>query len=361
MTAAFETPRLARTALPVVAIFVFGGSLALIIGAAGDTLGFDFLAYHQAASRLLAGQPLYDLSFETSGGFGLFYYPPTFAPLILPFGLLSATAAIWSWTVLLIGAFLIGVVVLPVSATVRWWLVLLSGLSWPFAYAVKLGQVGPLLFLCLAVGWRWLDEPLRLGVSGALGAAIKLQPGLVLAWALLTGRYRAVAAGFVTLVVLAVAATLLAGVASWTDFITLVRRVSDPITTTHNFTPGAVAYQLGLSVEAASAIQLLSTVLVIVAFVVAARRAASEASYLVAVVASQLLSPILWDHYAMLLLLPVAYLLSAGRWWALVIPLVTTWPLVSLTPTLAYPVVFWVTLLAVLAVGVRARSQEQAG
>ncbi len=93
----------------------------------------------------------------------------------------------------------------------------------------------------------------------------------------------------------------------------------------------------------------------------AARRAASEASYLVAVVASQLLSPILWDHYAMLLLLPVAYLLSAGRWWALIIPLVTTWPLVSLTPALAYPVVFWVTLLAVLAVGVRARSQEHAG
>ena len=34
---------------------------------------------------------------------------------------------------------------MPVSRTVRWWIVLLAGLSWPFAYAVKLGQVGPIL------------------------------------------------------------------------------------------------------------------------------------------------------------------------------------------------------------------------
>ena len=161
---------------------------------------------------LLGWGPVYDLSFEASGGFGLFYYPPTFVPIVLPFGLLTATTAVWAWTALLIGAFLIGVAVMPVSATVRWWIVLLAGLSWPFVYAVKLGQVGPLLFACFAVGWRWLDDPLRLGLSGALGAAIKLQPGLVFVWALLTGRYRAVVAGVVALVALAAVATLLAGV-----------------------------------------------------------------------------------------------------------------------------------------------------
>ena len=361
MTIARETPRLARTALPIVAIVIFVAVVGATVAVAGDTLGFDFLAYHQAASRLLAGSPLYDLRFEASGGFGLFYYPPTFAPLVLPFGLLTATAAVWAWTVLLIGTFLIGVAVMPVSTTVRWWTILLAGSSWPFAYAVKLGQVGPLLFLCFAIGWRWLDEPRRLGLSGALGAAIKVQPALLFVWALLTGRYRAVAAGVAALLVLAVAATLLAGPGSWADFITLIRRVSDPITTAHNFTPGAIAFQLGLGADAAGLVQLASTVLVLVVVVVAARRASSEASYLVAVIASQLLSPILWDHYAMLLLLPVAYLLSAGRWWALAIPLATAVPLVAITPPIAYPIAFWVTALAVLAVGVRARSQELAG
>ena len=135
MTSALETPRLARTALPIVAILVFGVVVGAIVAVAGDTLGFDFLAYHQAATRVLDGRPAYDLGFEASGGFGLFYYPPTFVPLILPFGLLSATTAVWAWTALLIGAFLVGVVVMPVSTTVSWWIVLLAGLSWPFTYA----------------------------------------------------------------------------------------------------------------------------------------------------------------------------------------------------------------------------------
>ena len=358
MTAALETPRLARTALPIVAIIVFAGMVTATVLVAGDTLGFDFLAYHLAAARLLNGGPVYDLAFAISGGFGLFYYPPTFVPLVLPFGLLAATPAVWAWTVLLLGAFLTGVTVMPVSTTVRWWIILLAGLSWPFILGVKLGQVGSLLFLAFAIGWRWLDDPLRVGVSGALGAAIKLQPGLIFFWALLTGRYRAVAVGAVVLIVLAAAATLLAGVGVWADFLTLARRVGDPIATPHNYTPGAIAFQLGLSADAALGVEVLSAILVLIAVVASARLATSEASYLVAIIASQLLSPIIWDHYAVLLLLPVAYLLSAGRWWALIIPLVTAVPLLGITPPIVYPLAFWTTLVAVFAVGVRARAQE---
>jgi Glycosyltransferase family 87 len=358
VTAALETPRLARTALPIVAIIVFAGMVTATVLVAGDTLGFDFLAYHLAAARLLNGGPVYDLAFAISGGFGLFYYPPTFVPLVLPFGLLAATPAVWAWTVVLLGAFLIGVAVMPVSTTVRWWIILLAGLSWPFILGVKLGQVGSLLFLAFAIGWRWLDDPLRLGLSGALGAAIKLQPGLIFLWALLTGRYRAVVVGAVALLALAAAATLLAGVGVWADFFTIARRVGDPIATPHNYTPGAIAFQLGMNADAALGVEVLSAVLVLIAVVAAARLATSEASYLVAVIASQLLSPIIWDHYAMLLLLPVAYLLSAGRWWALLIPLVTAVPLLGITPPIVYPLAFWTALVAVFVVGVRARAQE---
>ncbi len=241
------------------------------------------------------------------------------------------------------------------SRTVRWWIVLLAGLSWPFAYAVKLGQVGPILYLLFAIGWRWLDDPIRLGASAALGTAIKLQPAIIFVWALLTRRWTAVAVGVVVLVVLSVLATVIAGVGAWSDFVTLVRQVGDPITTPHNFTPGAIAYQLGVPADVASLIQLASTVLVLVAVVGATRWATAEASYLVAVIASQLLSPVLWDHYAMILLLPVAYLCAAGRWWALAIPLVTATPLVGITPAIAYPACFFVTLAATLGVGVRAR------
>ena len=47
---------------------------------------------------------------------------------------------------------------------------LLAGLSWPFVYAVKLGQVGPAAVPAFAIGWRWLDDPVRLGAgTGARG------------------------------------------------------------------------------------------------------------------------------------------------------------------------------------------------
>ena len=71
--------------------------MAATLAVAGETLGYDFLAYHRAAVRVLDGEPLYDLGFQAAGGFGLFLYPPLFAPLILPFGLLSETIAIWAW------------------------------------------------------------------------------------------------------------------------------------------------------------------------------------------------------------------------------------------------------------------------
>ena len=114
-------------------------------------------------------------------------------------------------------------------------------------------------------------------------------------------------------------------------------------------------FTLGLMQDALTGAPLgqhaLALAVVAAAVLVAVWRCSAVASYLVAVIASQLVSPILWDHYAMLLLLPVAYLLSAGRWWAVAIPLVTAWPLVDITPPVAYLAAFWVTLGAVIATG----------
>jgi hypothetical protein len=157
--------------------------------------------------------------------------------------------------------------------------------------------------------------------------------------------------GAVALIAIAALATLLAGVGSWTDFLTLIRAVSDPIRTEHNFTPGAVAFASGVPAEIASVLQLASTAAALILLVVASRTGTDESSYMVAVITSQLLSPILWDHYAMLLLLPVAFLLAAGRWWAVAIPLATAWPLVGVVPPVVYPLVFWVTLVIVVLVG----------
>jgi alpha-1,2-mannosyltransferase len=355
--------RLGRSAsfLPPIAIATFAIVVGAVLWAAAvaGTFAFDFLAYHQAGQRVIAGERLYDPSVQQTGGFGLFYYPPPFVLPILPFALLPGDVASVIWVALLVAAFFAAVCLMPVATRVKWLVVLLGGLSWPVAYTFKLGQVGPLLMLLFAIGWRWLDAPGRLGASAATGALIKLQPGLVLVWAALTRRWRAVAVGLAVVVVACLVATLVVGVGAWSDYVALIRQVSDPITTPHNFTPGAVAYQAGASSAVGAWIQLTVAVLVVGAVIVAARIATAEASFLVAVVASQLLSPVLWDHYAMLLLLPVAWLLERRRWWAALIPLAMSIIVVSITPAVAYPISFGLALVVVLAVGIRERSASR--
>ena len=294
-----------------------------VAAAGADTLGYDFLAYHQAAVRLLDGQPLYDMSFATTGGFGLFYYPPTFAPLILPFGLLSATTAVWALDGdPHRGRSRPGSRSCRSRRTVRWWIVLLAGLSWPFAYAVKLGQVGPILFLLFAIGWRWLDDPIRLGASAALGTAIKLQPAIIFVWAVADPPLaRPSPSASSSWPCWRSLATLLAGVGRLVG-------LRDPRPPGRRPDHDAAQLHAGgdrLPARASRPSWRRSsswrrTVVVVGAVVAAARWATAEASYLVAVIASQLLSPVLWDHYAMILLLPVAYLCAAGRWWALAHP-----------------------------------------
>jgi glycosyl transferase family 87 len=344
---------LARAALPVLAILVFAGLLLVILATAGSTWGYDYQAYAHAAQRLLDGQPLYDPGVDLAGGFAIYLYPPPFALAIVPLAILGGQAAIAIWTGLTILAFLAGVALLPVGRTVRWLILLLGALDWPVVYSIKLGQVGPILFLLFAIGWRWLDRPGLLGGSIGLGALVKVQPGLLIGWAVLTARWRAAAVAFVVVLVGALVATVITGTRPWFDYPALLGRVSSPITTPHNFTPGAVAWQAGVPTDIAGVIQAIATLGALVAVAVAARMASADAAYLVAVVASQLISPLLWDHYAMLLLLPVAWLLERRQWWAIAVPLTTSILLIGLAPPVVYPIVFGVCLAAPILVGRR--------
>jgi alpha-1,2-mannosyltransferase len=314
---------------------------------AAHTFGFDFLAYHEAANRILGGERLYDPTIRDINGQGLFYYPPPFVFAILPLAPLAGDVATWLWLGLSVAALLAGIALMPVGPTTRWLVLLLAGLSWPVAYALKLGQVGPILLFAFVSGWRWIDRPTILGAAGAFGAIVKIQPGLVLVWALVTGRLRAVVVGAVILAAAAIAATVVMGGPSiWTDLLSLLRNVSDPIRHPHSVTPGAVAFRLGLAADSAALLQLGSTIAVVGFALWSALRQQPVVSYLVVVVASQLVSPILWDHYAMLLLIPIAWLLDRGRWWAVLPALATSVLLLPFgLPDVIYPVAFWLVLL----------------
>jgi hypothetical protein len=347
---------LARAALPILAIGIFGLTTVAILATAHGTWGYDYQAYAHAAQRLLDRQPLYDPNVDLAGGFAIYLYPPPFALAFVPFALLGDPAGLWAWTALLIGCMIAAIALMPVSVQLRWVMLLLAGLDWPVVYSLKLGQVGPILLLLFVLGWRWLDQPIRLGATIAIGTLIKIQPALLGVWALLTGRPRAAAVAAVGVVAVVLVTLPVVGLGAWSDYVTILRSVSQPITTPHNFTPGAILYQAGLDAGTASVIQWLAVAATLVVAVVAARRLSAAASFMVAVVATQLISPLLWDHYAVILLAPAAWLISRGARWAVAIPLATSLPVLPFVPAAIYPIVFGVSLLAPFVVDRRAEA-----
>ncbi len=332
--------------LPPLAIGLGCLTVAAILLSAGPTLGYDFLAYLGGAQRIREGQPLYD-TVRSAGDFGLYYYPPPFAMVLVPLTLLPASQSTWLWLLTSVCSAIAAIALMPVRREVRWAVLLLAVTSWPFLYAVKLGQVGPFLLLLFSLAWRGRDAALGFGLSSAAGALVKIQPLLLLGWAIARRRWQAVAVAVGSLAAVVLASVVILGPTVWRDYLSLLGRVAAPITTPHNFTPGAVAYQLGASAEAASALQWATTALVIFVLLGGWALADEEASLVATVVGSQLLSPILWDHYAVVLLLPVAFLLDRRQWWAAAIPL-ACW-----LPAPVYPVLFWVCLVAPLAVAGR--------
>ena len=328
-------------------------------------LGFDYRAYDLAVDHLFGGETMYDPNATETGGFGLFFYPPPFAVMVIPFAALPTDLGVTLWTAFLVAVSLIAIWLLPVSTRVRLVVLLLAVLSWPLVYAIALGQVGPLILLTFAAGWRWLDRPLPLGISVALGGAIKIQPAILVGWAVLTGRLRAAAIAIVAGLVLAAVATVIAGPASWFEEASLLSRVSKPVLTPHAFGVGRLLYEAGVPESTSMLAHLANLALVVLVALFATLRATPVASYLAVVVASQFLSPVLWDHYALVLLLPVAWLLERRRWWAALIPLLTPTPLVLFqvqTTGWLYPIAFWAALLAVTWVGWReARPLPAAG
>jgi hypothetical protein len=346
----------ARRLAPVLALALLALTTGAVLASAGATLGYDYQAYAHAAQNLLDGRQLYDPNVDVAGGFAIYLYPPPFALAVVPFTLLPGSLGTWAWLGALVAAFLAGTAILPVRPGIRWAIVLLAALSLPFLYSVKLGQVGPLLYLCFAIGWRSLDRPLPLGLAIAVGALTKVQPALLFAWMTITRRWRALLVGLVACGAATLIVTLVTGVATWTDYVALLGRVSQPVTTPKNMTPGAIASRAGASLEVATALQCASAAATLAITVFAWLRRDPETGFVVGVVASQVLSPLLWDHYAMLLLLPVALLLERRQWWAIVIPLVTWLPVDAL-----YPLAFGVCLVAPVAGRIRVEGWRSKG
>lgn len=343
----------ARSSLPRPGPLAVGGALLLgvvaagIWTAAGSQLGFDYDAYRAAALRLLQGLPLYDLGADRVGPAGLFLYPPPVAIAVVPFALLAEPLATYLWCAAMVVVVIAAIALMPVPARTREIVLVAAALHWPTQQAIKLGQVEPIVLLLFVVAWRSLDRPRRFGLAAGLGTLVKLRPAILLAWALASRRAGAVRAGLAAIIVVGVATTALAGPDAWLDYPRLLARVGDATETPYAMTAGAIAFRLGAAPEVARTVQFAYLVAVAGLLVATLRLSTDEAGFMAAVVGSQALSPVIWDHYAIVLLAPVAFLLVRGATWAVALLAATPIFLVGVLPSVVYPALFLVTLAAI--------------
>ncbi|MBA2719599.1 MAG: DUF2029 domain-containing protein [Chloroflexi bacterium] len=337
-------------------IVAIGAVIVAYIGygllTAQSTLGCDFLAYFNASVNWAHHRPIYDLSVASTGTCGIYQYPPPFVMLAIPFSVFGFDMGNGLWIAFLLACWGIGTAILPVRPTTRIIILLVGAVGWPLLYGVRLGTVAPILYVLFALAWRNLERPVWLGASVAIGAMVKLQPGLIAVWLLVRRDWRALAAAAVVGAVIAGIAAVV-GLFDWLGLLTLLRSLSNAVDIPVNMAIGATLRSLGMDLELARTIQTVNTIVILAIVVVTGIRLPRTAGFLVAVVASQLISPIVWAHYAVILLLPVAWLLDRGQWWAILIPLVHLWVLLPFAPNWTYAVAFHATLIGLIVVGWR--------
>ncbi|TME08737.1 MAG: DUF2029 domain-containing protein [Chloroflexi bacterium] len=185
----------------------------------------DFITYHAGVLRLLAGQPLY-ATFQLAGPYSLgdaafgqgYVYPPSAAILSAPLGLMPLELASLTFSVLSALALASVVYLIPrrdgASRTAAAAITLLVVGSGPGVWSIGTGNINTLV--AAAIGMMWL-APRSAGYLAAVGALVKLYPGMGIVWVV---RKRGGLAGPTAVGAIGFAACLVAvGVAPWLQFV----------------------------------------------------------------------------------------------------------------------------------------------
>lgn len=288
----------------------------------------DFEAYRDASVRLAEVGTLYltsslESAFGPQGG-GLYLYPPPFGIAMTPFTGLPAETGAVLWYGFKLAALLVACLLMPVRLETR---MLALGVS-VFGFAVlrdlTMGNVSTLLLVPLAAGWRWLDRPAG-SIALAVATAVRASTGAFLLWFLMRRAWRPLGWMIGTGLALILLSLPFVGIEGYRDYFTLLGNVSVTDELNQNRHVVALALGLGLPPERTWLV-LLPTVVVALGAIGLSTRRDVEVGYMVAVAASLLLAPLMWDHYLVALLLPAAFLFERGRTWAIGLPLLSWLP-----------------------------------
>jgi hypothetical protein len=325
---ASDSPRPLRERLPLLAAWVAAGVAALFLLLASTQFvkssgyAFDFNCYWGGAQRLAAGTGIY-LPQNLEGPFqhgapAVYVYAPPLAVLMAPATALPFDVAAFGWLVLHLVALVAACALMPVGRPIRLAAFAVAAFSSPLLVDLNLGNVSTFVLLVSVIGWRWLDRPAA-AVALAAGMALRPQLGVVLVWWLVRRRFRLVAWAVLAGAALVIATLPFVGVQGYADFLRVVRndQVAGVI---HNGSLESAAIFLGFSGPVPTLAFVLGAAVAVGAILVSLRRD-TEISYAVTLCASLLLTPLLWGHYLLVLLIPAALLAQRGRVWALALPL----------------------------------------
>jgi hypothetical protein len=217
---------------------------------------------------------------------------------------------------------------MPVPRWIKLATLAVSVVSAEFLYDLNLGNVSLIVTFLAVVAWRWLDRPLS-GISIAASLCVRPAMGALWLWWIVRRQWQAAAwvvLGFAAIVVISVP---FVGLTPWLQYVSVLRHISHVMGVQRNLDFGSTALSLGLPANLGVMFLVGGYALAVAAIILGLRRD-REIGFAVTLMATLLLSPLLWDHYLTNLIIPAALLASRGRRWAVALPLLGWLPLVLL-------------------------------
>jgi hypothetical protein len=275
----------------------------------GLQVPFDFAIFLQAAHDVRAGDnPYVDPDSVSGEAKAPYAYPPLLAIVLIPATALPEDVSGSSPVAILVSLALIACLVgTLLLLDVRDWRCYPVALLYPpMLENVEYGALGPVLALLVALAWRYRE---RVGaVAASLGAAVALKVFLwpLAVWLAATKRWTAAAGAALVALVLALGSWAVIGFDGIADYPELLRRLSD-LEAENSYSAYAMLVALGLP----AALSRIATIIAAVALLGVAWRIAHGAdgdrrAFTLALAAGLVLTPILWLHYLVLLVVPIA-------------------------------------------------------
>jgi alpha-1,2-mannosyltransferase len=276
-----------------------------VAGWTGGPLPYDLVTFLHASDDVLAGRNPFP-AVETLTGDQNYVYPPLLALALAPLAVLPVSVATLLWVAVGVAAIAGALWLLEVRDP---WVYAIALLFPATRDAVGAGTVGPLLVLAAALAWRLRDaRPVLPALPVAVSVALKPFTWPLAVWLAATRRLRAAVLAVVLAIGVALASWLVVGFDGLGEYPELLRRLSElEADRSYSLVAVADAVWLGNTVGAAASIVVGGVLLVLAVLLGRGEGADADRRALTASIAAALaLSPIVWIHYLVLLLVPLA-------------------------------------------------------